>query len=116
MFFINLDTQSKCKSITCIPFTMKFGLSRYDICCLIQYSVCMRFGVKPTISLTFVIFQKSWVRNYKSEILENEIGNKPAVFLQMILLTFPIKDFFSKCDQIYSFLQIWSHLLKKSSV
>ena len=25
-----------------------------------------------------------------------------------------IKDFFSKCDQIYSFLPIWSHLLKKS--
>ena len=25
-----------------------------------------------------------------------------------------IKDFFSKCDQIRSFLWIWSHLLKKS--
>ena len=25
-----------------------------------------------------------------------------------------VKDFFSKCDQIYSFLRIWSHLLKKS--
>ena len=24
-----------------------------------------------------------------------------------------IKDFFSKCDQIGSFLRIWSHLLKK---
>ena len=23
------------------------------------------------------------------------------------------KDFFSKCDQIQSFLRIWSHLLKK---
>ena len=28
--------------------------------------------------------------------------------------TFFIKYFFSKCDQIRSFLQIWSHLLKKS--
>ena len=27
---------------------------------------------------------------------------------------FSIKDFFSKYDQIHSFLQIWSHLLKKS--
>ena len=26
----------------------------------------------------------------------------------------PIKDFFSKCDQICSFLRIWSHLLRKS--
>ena len=29
-------------------------------------------------------------------------------------LNFSIKDFFSKCDQIRSFLQIWPHLLKKS--
>ena len=27
-----------------------------------------------------------------------------------------IKDFFSKCDQIRSFLWIWPHLLKKFSV
>ena len=29
-------------------------------------------------------------------------------------MEFTIKDFFSKCDQIPSFLRIWSHLLKKS--
>ena len=29
-------------------------------------------------------------------------------------MKFSIKDFFSKCDQIQSFLRIWSHLLKKS--
>ena len=29
-------------------------------------------------------------------------------------IKFPIKDYFSKCDQNRSFLQIWSHLLKKS--
>ena len=29
-------------------------------------------------------------------------------------LNFSIKDFFSKCDQICSFLLIWSNLLKKS--
>ena len=29
-------------------------------------------------------------------------------------INFSIKDFFSKCDQIRSFLRIWSHLLKKS--
>ena len=29
-------------------------------------------------------------------------------------MKFSIKDFFSKCDQILSILQIWSHLLKKS--
>ena len=29
-------------------------------------------------------------------------------------MKFSIKDFLSKCDQIHSFLRIWSHLLKKS--
>ena len=29
-------------------------------------------------------------------------------------MKFSIKDFFSKCDQIRSFLRIWSNLLKKS--
>ena len=31
-------------------------------------------------------------------------------------MKFLIYDFFNKCDQIRSFLRIWSHLLKKSSV
>ena len=29
-------------------------------------------------------------------------------------MKFSIKDFFSKCNQIRSFLRIWSHLLNKS--
>ena len=29
-------------------------------------------------------------------------------------MKFSIKDFFRKCDQIRSFLSIWSHLMKKS--
>ena len=29
-------------------------------------------------------------------------------------MKFSINDFVSKCDQIPSFLRIWSHLLKKS--
>ena len=29
-------------------------------------------------------------------------------------MKFSIKDYFNKCDQIGSFIQIWSHLLKKS--
>ena len=31
-------------------------------------------------------------------------------------MKFSVKDFFSKCDQIRSFLPIWSHLLKKSLI
>ena len=31
-------------------------------------------------------------------------------------MKFSIKDFYSKCNQIRSSLQFWSHLLKKSSM
>ena len=31
-------------------------------------------------------------------------------------MKFSIKNFSSKCDQIRSFLRIWSHLLKKSLI
>ena len=37
--------------------------------------------------------------------------NEPTTVQKM---KFPIKDFFRKCDQIRSFLRIWSHLLKES--
>ena len=30
------------------------------------------------------------------------------------IMKFYIKDFFSKCDQIRSFLRVWPHLLEKS--
>ena len=45
---------------------------------------------------------------------EEEIDSNPSDIAQKI--KFSIKDFFSKCDQIRSFLQIWSRLLKKSSM
>ena len=55
-----------------------------------------------------------------SFVVENFKG--PVYFLSQLLFihctkkrNFPlIKDLFSKCDQIRSFLWIWSHLLKKS--
>ena len=45
-------------------------------------------------------FQKTFAVAYDSETAQK--------------MKFSIKDFFSKCDQISSFLRIWSHLLKKS--
>ena len=38
----------------------------------------------------------------------------PIFFFTAQIMKFFIKDFFSKYDQIRSFLRIWSHLLKKS--
>ena len=43
---------------------------------------------------------------YEYEVIMN--------IITALKMKFSIKDFFSKCDQIRSFMQIWSHLLKKS--
>ena len=40
--------------------------------------------------------------------------NQNHVSITAQKIKFSIKDFFSKCDQMRSFLRIWFHLLKKS--
>ena len=47
-------------------------------------------------------------------ILGNKDKNCVSIHNTAQKMKFSIKDFFSKCDQIRSFLRIWSHLLKKS--
>ena len=52
-------------------------------------------------------------------MLYNKNINVPILAKHTLMITaqktkFSIKDLFSKCDQIRSFLRIWSHLLKKS--
>ena len=39
-----------------------------------------------------------------------------AILTNAQKMKFSITDFFSKCDQIRSFLRIWLHLLKKSAM
>ena len=51
------------------------------------------------------------LRNFRK--LKNS-KSLPRTFLTVQKIKFSIKDFFGKCDQIYSFLRIWSHLWKKS--
>ena len=46
-------------------------------------------------------------------ILDQLLTRKAKVALHKTMKFF-IKDFFSKCEQIHSFLKIWSHLVKKS--
>ena len=50
----------------------------------------------------------------KSWKLKNMVAVRQVIHSQK--MKFYIKDFFSKCDLILSFLQIWSHLLKKSFI
>ena len=52
--------------------------------------------------------KKKSVKDIEDKILEPKHFAKKMKFF--------IKDFFSQCDQIRSFLRIWSHLLKKSLI
>ena len=56
------------------------------------------------VKLKFLYAENEW--KYSSIIL---LANCTAQ-----KINFAIKDSFSKCDQIHSFLRVWSHLLKKS--
>ena len=54
----------------------------------------------------------------KKKITEKELHTRQAIVLSHTThkMKFSVKDFFSKCDQIWRKLRIWSHLLKKSSM
>ena len=56
---------------------------------------------------------KLWRKKVSSESQQNLNPNKKLT-TTVQKIKFSIKDFFNKCDQIRSFLLIWSHLLKKS--
>ena len=68
-----------------------------------MYSRSFRFSLTNFVSKHFSAcsifnFCKNMIHNFKAKYFNQ----------------FPIKDFFSKFDQIRSFLRFWSHLLKKS--
>ena len=48
-----------------------------------------------------------------SAIIPPDSLNESPIFIAQ-KMKFSMKDYLSKCDQIRSFLRIWSHLLKKS--
>ena len=49
-------------------------------------------------------------RKYRNQNIAHTFAGEANNTAQKI--KFSIKNFFSKCDQIHSFLQIWSHLPK----
>ena len=51
--------------------------------------------------------------SFKTQSYYHRLRISEAYFTAL-RMKFSIKDFFSKCDQIRSFLRVWSHLLKKS--
>ena len=63
------------------------------------------FAISATSLIIFPLFL------HLSQVLELRRLSQSHTAQKM---KFSIRDFLSKCDQIRSFLRIWSHLLKKS--
>ena len=71
------------------------------------------------LHLFSILFFIQWIPSYDLLCRNIKIRKKCIVLLSRACFTaqeikFPIKDFFSKCDQIHKKLWIWSYLLKKS--
>ena len=62
----------------------------------------------------YQFFSKCYVILKKRKTKFSNIGTDQAYEQHCTKIKFSIKDFFSTCDQLRSFLRIWSHLLKKS--
>ena len=60
------------------------------------------------------MYTKKKIRFYKKKYHLFLLDFLKEYYITAQKIKFSIKDFFSECDQIRSFLRIWSHLLKKS--
>ena len=64
------------------------------------------------------IVKNDWIGNYKIIAKKSSKMDFSEPYFNIFeslhkRMKFSIKDFFNKCDQIPSFLRIWSHLLRK---
>ena len=81
-------------------------LNRVQI--IVRYSLCNNFPSAAKVLMLQV--EISQLRNFTSQISQLHFATFSSDTAQEVKFCF--KDFFSKCDQIRSFLRIWSCLLK----
>ena len=95
--------------------TMKRTISSIagrDNCKKIQVS-----KIKKKLLLTFLRFDLQYVKICLSSQKNSShypLENRTIERTLLEKMKYSIENFFSKCDQIHSFLRIWSHLLTKS--
>ena len=99
-----------------------FGIF-YVVYLLLKHWFFTKIGVWPQNNRKKTLFGNFWILFFRfsngKEIMELE--RSISDFVKYIWggytaqkMKFSIKNSFSKCDRIRSFLRIWSHLLKKS--
>ena len=92
-----------------------FGLFQFYKCDLLEQFLLASIYRKNLVFLhknKFLLYSKT---GFTERILENtnlHLNAKCNALLHYRKMKFSVKDFFSKCKQIHSFLRIYSHLLK----
>ena len=84
---------------------------------LINSSYWFPYSVQSNVILG-ISFERDTILGKFISLSSTPKGNKPPVrklqvYVTALTMKFSIRDFFSKYDQIPSFLRIWSYLLKK---
>ena len=92
---------------------LKIFITNINKCAVFHFAFTEEIlnGKVPLLSSLGNIFMESIFWRVPVDIYVLDYINKQTTVQKM---KFSIKDFFSKCDQICSFLRIWSYLLKKS--
>ena len=118
----NVDITFKIISLQCSWAIGLYDSSTYDWKLIPLHIITQKFGIHFLFRYNLYINQKK-IRQfpkYYQEILSKWSSNlsvppeTSSTTATAHKMKFSIKDFFSKCDQIRSFLRIWSHLLRKS--
>ena len=85
--------------------------------CTLTYFIHTPIGANSRKNVSKITSHEDKYGQVCINILGKRVTQKMLMEVKVSLhkkIKFSIKDFFIKCDQIRSFLQIWSHLLKKS--
>ena len=85
------------------------GNVSFYISCVVLYFLHQTISLKRVTDVS-----KSSSGSSSSRVKLKFILTRPITSLTTQKMKFSIKDFFSKCDQISSFLRVWLHSLKKS--
>ena len=81
--------------------------------CMIKKKAELMPVVDHVVPNVQVLVQKL-LKTLYNNVMNHKVSDD--VILTAQKMKFSIMDFFSKCDQIRSFLWIWSHFLKKSTM
>ena len=103
----NLTSYSPCWS--------NFEHEAHQIDSTLRKNMAKTYGLMWWLQLTLAQYVNLTYPRYSKVVLDIFWKSYVCpIYVTAQKIKFSFKDFFSKCDQIHSFLRIWLHLLKKS--